>query len=58
MKVTVIKHKDVRGTELLYLKLENENGEYLMNIGKKSFETIEELLKHKEVKNEPKKMDK
>lgn len=43
MKFTVLKHTDVRGKELMYLKLENEGKEVLINIGVKSYEAILEL---------------
>lgn len=58
MEVTVIKHKDVRGKELNYLKLKNENGEVLINVGDKTYNQVEVLLQKKEGKNEPKKVDK
>lgn len=57
MQVEAIKFKDVRGKELLYLKLYNEFGEALMNIGEKNFNNICELLDKEKKANESKKMD-
>lgn len=57
MEVTVIKHKDVRGKELNYLKLKNENGEVLINVGDKTYNQVNDLQQKKEVKNVSKKMD-
>lgn len=42
--VEPIKHKDVRGKELLYLKLTNEGREVLINIGQRTFSDVELLL--------------
>lgn len=44
MKVNVIKHKDVTGKEQLYLKIENENGQVLINIGQKTYDKVNELI--------------
>ena len=57
MEILTIKHKDVKGKDLLYLKIKNEYGEVLLNIGQKSFDNISELLNKKEVNN-AKKVDK
>ena len=54
MEVTVIKHKDVRGKELNYLRIKNEYGEVLINVGNKTYEEVEKLQKAKEVKNDNK----
>ena len=43
MQVEVIKHKDVRGKELLYLKISNSRGEALLNIGQKTYDAIKYL---------------
>lgn len=42
-EVTPIKHTDVRGKELLYLKIKTEEGEVLINIGEKTYESIKRL---------------
>lgn len=45
MKAEVLKHKDVRGNELLYLKLTHEktNEEILINIGQKTFDSVKNM---------------
>lgn len=45
--VQAIKHKDVRGNELLYLKITVGENEILINIGKKTHDGINELLNPK-----------
>lgn len=49
MKAEVIKHKDVRGNELMYLKLTDEktNNEVLINIGQKTFDAVTNITKPK-----------
>lgn len=49
-EVTPIKHKDVRGKELLYLKIETESGELLINIGDKTFKSLEEMENKQQIK--------
>ena len=44
-EVTVLKHKDVREKEQLYMKIKKGTKEYLMNIGKQTFQTIEDMSK-------------
>lgn len=44
-QVEVIKHIDIRGNELLYLKISRGMETSLTNIGLKTFQNIEKLLK-------------
>lgn len=45
MKVETIKHKDVRGKELLYIKMTNQHEEeYLINVGEKTFNETTKLV--------------
>ena len=43
LKVEAIKHTDVRGKELFYVKVSNEKTDYLMNVGQKSYEAIKAM---------------
>lgn len=45
MKVEAIKHKDVRGKEMLYLKLTHEvtQKEVVINIGQKTFDAVSNM---------------
>lgn len=45
MQVEAIKHQNVRGTDEYYLKLKNENGELLLNVGVKTYQRVTELNK-------------
>lgn len=48
LTVTPIRFKDVRGKELLYIKIENESGkEVLINVGKATLEGVEKLVNEK-----------
>lgn len=41
--IQAIKHTDVRGKELLYLKLTANGNDVLVNIGKKTFDAVEDM---------------
>lgn len=53
--ITPIQHKDVRGNDQWYLKMATEKGEFLLNIGQKTFETVSQLIRPAEAKPQPKK---
>lgn len=42
--VTPLEWKDVRGKEQLYLKIEHNQNTVLINIGRKTFDSVRELL--------------
>lgn len=44
INVTVLEHTNVKGNTELYVKFENNGVEWLVNIGRKSFEKINEVL--------------
>lgn len=44
MKIETLKHTDVRGKELKYLKVTNSNESYLINVGDKTFDEVSRLL--------------
>ena len=49
--VMPIRHKDVKGNELYYLKVKNEKGgETIITIGKGALESIEKVLMNQEDK--------
>lgn len=43
MLVQALEHTDVRGNKLLYLKINYAGNDVLINIGKKTFDSIKEL---------------
>lgn len=45
IKVEAIKHSDVRGVQLLYLKLTNNEQVVLINVGQKTFDNVTNLIK-------------
>lgn len=50
MKVQTIKHADVRGKELNYIKLSSVTGkEYLINVGDKTWTAVMKLLEEEEI---------
>lgn len=56
-KTEILKHKDVRGNELMYLKLTEEKtgNEVLINIGEKTFNSLTNIDKPSKPKKEDKK---
>lgn len=50
MLVQAIKHKDVRGKELLYLKIQHEGNEVLVNIGERTYKAVVELVNQQQLK--------
>lgn len=60
MKVEAIKHTDVRGKTLNYVRVTNSKGEnYLIQVGDKTLKAIEELTKEgTEIKIEDKELEK
>lgn len=43
LTVEAIKHSDVRGNELLYLKLSNDKDFVIVNVGTKTYENVKKL---------------
>lgn len=44
-EVQAIRHKDVRGKEMLYLKIIKDSREVIINVGQQTFNSIEGLEK-------------
>lgn len=43
MEVETIRWKDIRGKELLYLKITHNGNEVLINVGEKTLKSVENL---------------
>jgi len=57
MQVQALEHTDVRNNKLLYLKIQYANNDVLINIGKKTYDSITALAEmpiNIEPQNEPK----
>lgn len=55
MKFEAVRHKDIRGNEKTYLVLTNEESNespVIVNIGEKTYDAVQKLLKPKEAFNE------
>lgn len=53
INVMTIRHEDVRGNVLLYLKLENNGNELLINVGQKTFDGANKVLEGKKMEEAP-----
>lgn len=58
MEVTAIKHADVRGKELCYLKIKKGEHEVLINVGEKTYNSVKQLETVQELPLEEPKTDK
>lgn len=53
MKVEAIKHSDVRGKVLTYLKFKTAKEELLINVGEKTYHKIKEMNEQPDVEELP-----
>lgn len=58
LTVTAVRHKDIRDKEQLYIIMTNDEGEKaVINVGQKTFDTINEITKEKPIINETPKLE-
>lgn len=43
LTATPIEHKDIRNNVLYYVKITNETDEYIINVGKKTYDNLKKL---------------
>jgi hypothetical protein len=53
MNVEVLTYKDVRGKELLYLRIKDGENEVLINVGDKTYKAVKELIEPPKKEEEP-----
>lgn len=49
--VEAIRHKDVKGKETLYVKITGISGEHYINVGQKTFDAVESIMKDQKITN-------
>lgn len=42
-QVKAVRHKDIRGKELLYVVITTDKGEAIISVGQKTFDRVEEI---------------